>query len=171
MSARVGGIPLLVLGVGNPLHRDDGLGLAALSLLTRRWRAPEGVRILDGGTLGAKLLPWVAQARALIVVDAAYLDQPPGTLVRITARAEVLYAEAERLGLQDAGDLALPLRLSLLGIVPEQTGVGLRRSRVVEQTLPALVDSIVAEAAALGFRFLPSPATARAPALSQAEGG
>ena len=48
-------------GVGNPLHRDDGLGLAALSLLTRRWRAPAGVRVLEGGTLGAKLLPWIAQ--------------------------------------------------------------------------------------------------------------
>lgn len=171
MSARVAGIPLLVLGVGNPLHRDDGLGLAALSLLSRRWRAPEGVRVLDGGTLGAKLLPWVAQAKALILVDAVYIDQPPGTLTRLNARAEVLYAEAERLGLQDAGDLALPRKLSLLGIVPEQTGVGLRRSRCVEQTLPALVDSIVAEAGALGFHFVPLTRPARAPALFQPEGG
>ena len=171
MRARVAGIPLLVLGVGDPLHRDDGLGLSALSLLSRKWRAPEGVRILDGGTLGAKLLPWVAQAKALIVVDAVYIDQPPGTLARLTARADVLYAEAERLGLQDAGDLALPPRLSLLGIVPEQTGVGLRRSRCVEQTLPALVDAIVAEAGALGFPFQPWARPARPAACSQPEAG
>jgi hydrogenase maturation protease len=170
MSARLAGIPLLVLGVGNPLHRDDGLGPAALSLLSRRWRAPLGVRVLDGGTLGAKLLPWVAQANALIVVDAVYIDEPPGTLARLTGRAEVLYAEAERLGLQEAGDLALPRRLSLLGIVPEKTGVGLRRSRCVEQALPALVDSIVAEAGGLGFRFVPLNRPAPAPAISQPEG-
>jgi len=146
-------IPLLVLGVGDPLRRDDGLGPAAVALLSRRWEAPEGVRVLDGGTLGADLLPWVARADALIVVDAVYIDQPPGTLARIAEPGEVLYAEAERLGLQQAGDLAMPARLALLGIVPQESGPGLRRSRCVEQALPSLVDLILAEAASLGFPF------------------
>lgn len=167
MSAGVARIPLLVLGVGNPLHRDDGLGPAAVTLLSRRWRAPEGVRVLDGGALGPKILPWVAQANAAILVDAVYIDQPPGTVVRLAGPGEVLYAEAERLGLQQAGDLRMPARLSLLGIVPQELGPGLRRSRCVEQALPALVDLIVAEAAALGFRFAPLPQPARAEAFTQ----
>jgi hydrogenase maturation protease len=150
-------IPLLVLGVGDPLRRDDGLGPAAVGLLSRRWGAPEGVRVLDGGTLGANLLPWVARADSLIVVDAVYIDQPPGTLVRMAEPGEVLYAEAERLRLQQAGDLAMPARVVLLGIVPQEPGPGLRRSRCVEQALPALVDLILSEAVSLGFRFRPLP--------------
>lgn len=169
MSAGAARIPLLVLGLGNPLQRDDGLGPAAVTLLGRRWRAPEGVRVLDGGALGPKILPWVAQARAAILVDAVYIDQPAGTVARLTGPGEVLHAEAERLGLQHAGDLRMPARLSLLGIVPQELGPGLRRSRCVEQALPALVDLIVAEASALGFQFLPVLRPARAGTRTQPE--
>jgi len=163
------GIPLLVLGVGNPLRRDDGLGSAALALLTRRWRAPEGVHVVDAGMPGPRLLPWFARAGAVVLVDAVYIDEPPGTLARIGSTGEVLYTEADRLGLQDAGDVRMPAHLALLGIVPEETGPGLLRSRCVELALPALVDLIVAEAAALGFRFAPLPGKAPVQAFSQPE--
>ena len=47
-------IPLLVLGMGDAACRDDGVGVAAVARLARRWRAPEGVRLLDGGTSGSR---------------------------------------------------------------------------------------------------------------------
>ena len=111
-------VPLLILGVGNLLARDDGLGVATLSLLARRWRAPDGVRLLDGGTQGAALIPWIEAADRLILIDAVRIDEPPGTLVRLEGPDEVLYAEADRLRLQDAPDAQVPRRLVLLGIVP-----------------------------------------------------
>jgi hydrogenase maturation protease len=148
-------VPLLILGVGNLLARDDGLGVAALSLLARRWRAPDGVRLLDGGTQGAALLPWIEAADRLILVDAVRLDQPPGTLVRFEGTDEILYSEADRLRLLDGPDARLPPKLVLLGIVPEKTDVGLERSVPVEAALPALVDLVIAEAIGFGFRFTP----------------
>ena len=163
------GIPLLVLGVGDPLHRDDGIGSAAMALLTRRWTAPEGVRVVDGGMPGPRLLPWFERADALVLVDAAYIDEPPGTLARIGAADEVLYTEADRLGLQQAGDVRMPRHLALLGIVPQETGPGLRKSPCVELALPALVDLIVAEASALGFHFAPLPGKPPARAFTQPE--
>ena len=162
-------IPLLVLGVGDPLHRDDGIGPAAVALLSRRWTAPEGVRVVDGGTPGPRLLPWFERADSVVLVDAVYIDEPAGTLARIGAADEVLYTEAERLGLQHAGDVRMPHRLTLLGIVPEQTRAGLRKSRCVELALPALVDLIVHEAAALGFHFAPVPGRPPAQAFAQPE--
>ena len=162
-------IPLLVLGVGDPLHRDDGLGLAAVALLARHWRAPEGVRVIDGGAPGPRLLPWFERADAVVLVDAVSIDEPPGTLARIGATDEVLYTEADRLGLQQGGDVRMPARLTLLGIVPEQTRPGLRKSRCVELALPALVDLIVAEAASLGFHFAPVPGQPPAQAFAHAE--
>lgn len=50
--------PLLVLGLGNVLLEDDGVGTAAVTLLRDRYDAPPGVRVLDGGTLGLSLLPY-----------------------------------------------------------------------------------------------------------------
>ena len=149
--------PLLVLGVGNLLARDDGLGVAALSLLAHRWRAPEGVRLLDGGTQGGALLPWIDAADRLILVDAVRLEEPPGTLVRLEGRDEVLHCVADRLGLLDAPDARMPASLVLLGVVPERIDLGLDRSKAVETSLPALVDLIVAEASGMGFRFAPLP--------------
>lgn len=143
-------VPLLVLGLGNLVARDDGLGIAALSLLARRWHAPDGVRLLDGGTQGAALIPWIESADRLILVDAVRIDEEPGTLVRLEGPDEVLRAAAERLP-----DARFPSRLVLLGIVPETSDVGLQRSEPVESALPALIDLVVAEAGAFGFRFLP----------------
>ena len=62
--------PLLVLGLGNRICGDDGLGIEAVARLLEAWEAPEGVRILDGGTLGLSLLPELELARRAILVDA-----------------------------------------------------------------------------------------------------
>ncbi|HET7786397.1 MAG TPA: hydrogenase maturation protease [Myxococcales bacterium] len=162
-------IPLLVLGMGDATCRDDGVGVAAVARLASRWRAPEGVHLLDGGTLGLALLPWIERADRLLIVDAVRLkDEPPGTLVRLEGPDEVLYSEAGRLSLQQAVDVRIPHELVLLGIVPEDSGPGLELSRGVQIALPALVDLIVAEASRLGFRLAPVPGPAPARAVSSA---
>mgnify|MGYP000353811634 CR=1 FL=1 len=80
---------VVVLGVGNVLRRDDGVGVHVVEELWRRFRFPEGVRLVDGGLGGPALLGAVEGAEALIAVDAVRGGQPPGTLYRIPA-AELL---------------------------------------------------------------------------------
>ncbi len=155
---------LLILGLGNVLCGDDGLGAAALARLDRRWRCPPGVRAVDGGTLGLSLLPLVESADALILVDAVRADAAPGTLVRLTD-ADVPPAARQRLSVHQIGvaDLLdalawrgrMPGRLVLLGIVPETIELGLGRSPAVEGALPSLIAAIVAEAARLGSPLVP----------------
>jgi hydrogenase maturation protease len=159
------GTDLLVLGLGNLLCGDDGAGVAAIELLQKRYRAPLGVSVLDGGTLGLSLLPWVEDARAAILVDAVRADAPPGSLVRLEG-ADVSLAARERLSVHQIGvaDLLggahligrLPGRLLLLGIVPETVELRYGRSPSVEAGLAGLVERIVFEAAAWGHRFVPN---------------
>jgi hydrogenase maturation protease len=159
MSDRVS---LLVLGLGNLLLEDDGIGSAAVALLEERYSVPEGVRVLDGGTLGLSLLPYLENADAVILVDAIKADAAPGTLVRLDG-SDVRPAVETRLsphqiGVADLLDGArwlnrYPARVILLGVVPESMALAVGLSPRVAPALATLVDRIVEEALALGFVF------------------
>jgi hydrogenase maturation protease len=135
-------LPLLVLGLGNVLCGDDGTGAVAVHLLERRYRASEGVTLLDGGTLGLSLLPYLEQAERAILVDAIRAEAPPGTLVRLQGD-EVAPAVAGR----------LPRQLVLLGLVPQSLELGVRRTPAVEAALSGLLEAVAGEAARLGYPF------------------
>jgi hydrogenase maturation protease len=156
-------VPLLVLGLGNLLCGDDGVGAAAVSLLDRDWEAPEGVLVLDGGTLGLALLPYLEDAEDAILVDAIRADAPTGEFVRLTGD-EVAPAVLHRLSVHQVGVADLldgarlrgryPSRLVLLGLVPLTLGLGVGRSMQVEAALPGLVRRIVEEAGGMGHAFV-----------------
>ena len=69
----------LVLGLGNILLGDEGLGVRVVERLLEQYGFPEGVRVMDGGTLGLDLLPYVEDAARLLVVDAVQARKAPGT--------------------------------------------------------------------------------------------
>ncbi len=152
--------PLLILGLGNVLCGDDGLGVAAVERLRRSYELPESVRALDGGTLGLTLLTQFQETDDAILVDAVRTDEPPGTAIRLEG-SSVAPAVRERLSVHQVGvaDLldalrwldALPRRLVLLGLVPRTLELGLGRSSEVEAALDGLVEEIAQEAGRMGF--------------------
>jgi hydrogenase maturation protease len=156
--------PLLVLGLGNVLLEDDGVGAAAVALLRERYTACSGVQVLDGGTLGLSLLPYLESADALILVDAVRADATPGSLVRLTGD-DVAPAVATRLSPHQVGVADLldgarwlgryPRRVVLLGLVPESMELVVGLSARVRPALPTLVERVVDEARTLGFAFRP----------------
>jgi len=160
VSSPARSVELLVLGLGNVLCGDDGLGPAVVDRLDRDWSLPEGCSALDGGTLGLSLLPVVEDARRVILVDAVRLDAAPGTLVRLEGEA-VGSAVRDRLSVHQIGvaDLVdalrlrgrLPEELVLIGAVPGSLAVALGLSPAVDAALPGVLDGVVAEAARLGF--------------------
>jgi len=155
-------IPLLVLGLGNLLLEDDGIGSAAVAMVDDLFLPPAGVRVFDGGTLGLSLLPYLQDADAVILVDAVKTDAPPGTLVRIEGD-EVPPAVAMRLSPHQVGVADLldgarwldqyPRRLLLLGLVPASMELAVGLSPRVRPALAGLVARIVEEARAMGFAF------------------
>jgi hydrogenase maturation protease len=156
------GDSLLVLGLGNVLCSDDGVGAVAAALLASQYDVPESVQVLDGGTLGLALLPYLEDAQNVILLDAIRADAPPGSFVRLDGE-EVAPAVATRLsphqiGVGDLLDGArwvnrYPQRIVLLGLVPATIELGLQRSADVERGLPDLVQRAVEEAGNLGYVF------------------
>jgi len=145
------GTHVLVLGVGNPLMSDDGVGQRLLAALAERLPALDGVEYLDAGTLGFMLLPRVEQCDGLLALDAAQLDAPPGT-VRVFEGAELdVFVRSPRcsvheLGLRDLLDAArltdsLPARRALVGVQPAELGWGVALSPDVEAALPVAVSA------------------------------
>jgi len=73
--------PILVLGIGNILLRDEGVGVRVVEAM-RGMDLPPGVELVDGGTAGADLLDVIADRRKVIVIDAMDADVEPGTILR-----------------------------------------------------------------------------------------
>jgi len=150
---------ILVLGVGNLLLSDEGVGVRALDELERRFTIPPGVELLDGGTAGMELLGQLAGRSVLVILDAVNCGKPPGTLVRF-ADAEVPAVfrrkiSPHQLGISDLLAAArltgiLPERLVLFGVQPKELGTGLELSREVGAVLEELTLMVALELEALG---------------------
>ncbi|MGH9366821.1 MAG: HyaD/HybD family hydrogenase maturation endopeptidase [Thermoanaerobaculia bacterium] len=154
--------PLLVLGLGNLICGDDGLGVDAVLQLQREYDAPEGARVLDGGTLGLALLPEIELAERAILVDAVRDEAPVGSFVRLegdhVAPAVAARLSPHQVGVADLLEAArwlgrYPKSVLLLGLVPGSIELGLERSAAVEANLRLLVERVVEEAGRLGFEF------------------
>lgn len=76
--------PVTVLGIGNILMRDEGFGVHFVQWFSERYQTAEGLLIIDGGTLGYKLLDIICSCEHLIVVDVLKLDDVPGSIYRFT---------------------------------------------------------------------------------------
>ncbi|MFN7924780.1 MAG: HyaD/HybD family hydrogenase maturation endopeptidase [Bryobacteraceae bacterium] len=72
--------PVLVMGLGNQLLSDDGVGLCLLSRLAESGGFGDDVEFVDGGTQGLALLPYLARRRSILMLDAASLGAPAGTV-------------------------------------------------------------------------------------------
>lgn len=142
----------LVIGIGNPLQSDDGLGVQA-SLMLEKESLPRNVQVEELGTPGWGLLARMDGWPRVYVIDAVRMGMKPGTWQRINQDEMRLVSEAGPVSLHEAG-LAESLELaSTLGIMPEEFvlyGVepaviepGEDLSPAVLQALPGLVEHIV----------------------------
>lgn len=76
--------PIVVLGIGNILLKDEGVGVRVVERMRERYVFPQNVELVDGGVLGLSLLPVIEDAEHLIIIDAVRKNQEPGTLYRFT---------------------------------------------------------------------------------------
>ncbi|ACV67569.1 HyaD/HybD family hydrogenase maturation endopeptidase [Desulfohalobium retbaense] len=75
---------ILVLGVGNILFTDEGIGVRAIEEMQSGYQFSENVTLMDGGTLGTRLMDYIMESDYLIVVDAVLGDSDPGSVYRLT---------------------------------------------------------------------------------------
>jgi len=145
---------ILILGLGNILLQDEGLGVRAVERLAARYRLPPGVQVMDGGVMGLDLLPYLEGVSHLLIADAVQTGRPPGSLVRLTGEAIPaalsLKMSMHQVGLQELLALAgfqgtLPEHVVLWGLEPASLDWGLELSAPIAAQIDALVDGLLGE--------------------------
>lgn len=154
----------LVLGVGNSLMGDDGLGPAALARLLRDWSLPPGISCLDGGTAGLALLPEIEDAGRVLVIDAIDIGAQPGADVALDRSVLPKYCglriSPHEVGLRDLLALAqlrgrLPGQTVVLGLQPAAIALSAGLSEAVAGRLPHLVRRVAELLAEWGHEVRP----------------
>lgn len=145
---------ILVLGLGNLLMSDDSIGVRTVQCLQQDFRTPEGVTIVDGGTLGLDLLPYIEQADELLIIDALEMRAEPGSLFRLEGdavpRAFASKLSVHQMGLQDLLAVAelqgyAPQKLVVHGIQAGSIEMKLELSPPVAAAMDDLLDAVVNE--------------------------
>ncbi len=154
----------LVLGVGNKLMSDEGVGVHVIERLVAGHDLPEEVQVLDGGTLGMDLLYYLEGIENLLLVDAVEAHKEPGAMIRLEDEDVPAFLSMKisphQLGVPDMLAAAklkgqYPTRLVLLGIQPELLEIGLDLSPLIESKVDILVTKVVAQLKAWGHRVSP----------------
>lgn len=155
---------ILVLGIGNLIMTDDGVGVRVVQHLTEEYRFPEGVTVMDGGTLGLDLLHHLEGVERLLLVDAVETGGPPGTMVRLAGEEIPVALQTKlsphQMGLQDLLAVAelqgnRPSEMVLWGVQPESVELGMELTPAVAAQFDHLVGKVLAELAAWGV--MPEP--------------
>jgi hydrogenase maturation protease len=113
---------VLILGIGNILQSDDGLGVHVVNYITRNIKLPDGVEVIDGGTAGFDLLPLMIGREKIIIVDALRADDEPGSIYRF--KPEDATRSRASLSLHEVGITEVIDLLRLLGENPEVEIIG-----------------------------------------------
>ena len=143
----------LVLGIGNILLRDEGVGVRVIEQM-QEVNLPDDIELADGGTGGADLLEVLAERKKVIVIDATQADCEPGTVLRFTDEDLVQpnqpFISLHELGLAESLIMArqlgcAPEDVVILGIKPKNTECGLELSEEIAASVPKVVELVLAE--------------------------
>jgi hydrogenase maturation protease len=158
-------VTVVVMGLGNVLSQDDGLGPFVIQTLLAGWEFDESVQVLDLGTPGLQMSPYLQGQDSLIVVDTVRSDGDPGE-IRLYDREQLLkHPPAQRTSPHDPGlketllalelhDLSPP-HVLVVGVIPAETAYEPRLTDAVRAAVPAAVDAVLEELARLGAPATP----------------
>ena len=165
---------VLVLGIGNPLMMDEGIGVRVVETLMATLEFPPNVTLVDAGTMGMSILGLFRDCDYMLVIDAMKdTGEPPGTVVRLSA--EELAPNQVMHSLHDARLTDVLEAALLMGLEPEVACIGvqvqniaqwhLELSPVVEAAVPhacdAVADALTAWGVTLAERTEPTGEDAR----------
>lgn len=152
----------IVLGVGNVLLSDEGVGVRVVEELVKRYEIPNDVEVIDGGTLGLNLLYFLDDVDRLLVVDALLGGKPPGSLYKFKGDQVKAYFRGKKLsahhiGLQEVLSVIeltgkAPKEIVVIGVEPESFDVSLELSPSVKKVLERLLDEVLKQLKEWGIK-------------------
>jgi hydrogenase maturation protease len=159
--------PVRVLGLGNVLMGDDAFGPWVIEELLARWEIPAAASVVDVGTPGLDLTPYLGGADAVLLVDTVKADGPPGRIHVYEKRELLRLPAAPRLSPHDPGlaEALLALTLAgsepreavLVGAVPASVAMGVGLSRPLRRAVATAAAEVLRRLAALGIPCRPRP--------------
>lgn len=150
----------VVLGIGNTIRADEGIGVRVVEALARDYVLPEGVVAIDGGTSSMEMLEELSHLDFLLVVDAIDDGRPPGELVRLEGEAVPVFfrrnLSPHGIGLSDVLAAlefmgAAPKETVILGVQPVSLDLALELTPTVAARLPQLIAQTVVELSQRGL--------------------
>jgi hydrogenase maturation protease len=145
--------PVLILGIGNLILKDEGAGVHVVERL-KNMALPSDVEVMDGGTMGIDLLYHIEGRRKVIVIDVVNTDGPAGTIYRFTDRD----LEDKKECLRSAHDIDFadvlktadllgkkPDEVIFIGIKPEEISEGIGLSPSIEERIPQIIELVLKE--------------------------
>lgn len=143
---------ILILGIGNIIIKDEGVGVRVAQEM-QRMSLPPDVEVLDGGIKGLDLLDFIEDREKVVVVDAVKAGAPPGTLFRFTdkdlAGKKGMLRSAHGIDFSDVIAIAALMGkkpdIVFLGIEPEDLSVGMELSPLIEKNVPVLINLVMKE--------------------------
>lgn len=151
---------ILVLGVGNILLMDEGVGVKTIEAMEENYDFSENVELMDGGTLGLKLSDYITQSDYLIVVDAVLGGDQPGTIYRLTGD-DLKMSLAFKNSMHDLDLLETLACCEIIGNRPEavvvgvepdayKAGMGVELTETVASRMPEIIENVLREIEAAG---------------------
>ncbi len=149
----------VVLGIGNILLQDEGIGVRVVEALQEQYHFGDAVDLIDGGTKGFELLPFL-EVDHILVVDAVEADAAPGTLVKLhndeVPRFLGQKVSPHQIGLADILSIATlrgmdPADMVLIGVQPAALDVGIELSPTIAALLPSLMEQVIAQLQQWGY--------------------
>lgn len=145
--------PIMVVGVGNSIQMDDGVGIHVLNEL-KNYDLPEEVELFDGGTLGIDLMPYIEGREKLIFIDSVKAGQKPGTILRFQPD-DLTYDDAPKTSVHQIGLIESLQMISLIGKAPDRVVIyGIQPKTIdwseeltdeVKASVPKLIPHILKE--------------------------
>ena len=145
----------LILGVGNPLRRDDGIGPAVIQLLAENrdgYQIPSDIELVDGGTDGLGLIEYLKDYKKVVIIDAVETGLAPGTISVFTPEEAVISINIDSLSTHGFGiaeliklakELDINPELVIVGVQPEDVSYGEGLSEFVEPILQNVIKTAV----------------------------
>ncbi len=147
--------PVVVLGLGNPLMADEGIGVCLVERLLASADQYPGVDFVDAGTGGFSILYQIEDRRKAIVIDCAFMDEPPGTIKRFTPEEVQSVKVLAHQSLHEADLMQIiamarqlgqaPDEIVIFGIQPQRVEPGLGLSRTLMERIDEYISIICHE--------------------------
>ena len=155
---------ITILGVGNILLSDEGVGVRVVEYLAQRYEFGDNVQMVDGGVLGVRLMGVIGNTDYLIVVDAVSNRGAPGTLYRLAddqvPRRVLAKQSMHQLDLPEVLALCSTIdknpQVVVVGIEPQDiTTMGIELTPAIAAKVPELAAMVLSELDALGAAYSP----------------